>query len=112
MKTVSAHFFKSTFSGGDKTCVEVAHLDDRALIRDSKFTESESPIISVPAPHWVTVLNLALNGESGEVADVLAINVDHNGGATLRSGAIELTYNADEWDAFMKGVADGQFDRP
>lgn len=108
---MSTGFFKSTFSGGDQTCVEVSHQRDSVLIRDSKFGEGESPIITIPAPHWPAVLNLALNGESGEVADVLAITVDHDGGATLRSGGIELMYNADEWDAFAKGVADGQFDR-
>lgn len=108
---MSTTWFKSTFSGEAQTCVEVSDQCDSVLIRDSKFAEGESPIITIPAQYWPVVLNLALNGESGEVADMLAITVDHDGGATLCSGGIELVYNADEWDAFAKGVADGQFDR-
>ncbi len=107
-------FFKSTFSGGDQTCVEVAHTRNAVLIRDSKYTgpTPAQPIITVPAEHWQAVLDLALNQESGILNHVLAINVRTDGSATLSSPRGEqLAYDAQEWDAFTKGIADGQFDR-
>lgn len=108
---MSTPFFKSTFSGGDQTCVEVAHRSSAVLIRDSKYPNNTSPIITVPAEHWAMVLDLALGKNSGPVADVLTVTVDQDGCATLSSESVTLVYNADEWDAFAKGVADGQFDR-
>jgi hypothetical protein len=112
---VSSAFFKSTFSGGDQTCVEVAHTDNVVLIRDSKYTgpARHQPIISIPAEHWPTVLELALNRESGTLSNVLTIAVHRDGSATLTDPrGVELAYHADEYDAFAKGIADGQFDRP
>lgn len=108
---MSTTWFKSTFSGEAGTCVEVAHLRDSVLIRDSKYLNNTSPIITVPADHWASVLDLALSKTSGAVADVLTITVHQDGGATLSSESAKLVYNADEWDAFAKGVADGQFHR-
>ncbi len=112
---MSSNFFKSTFSGGDQTCVEIAHTSDSALIRDSKYTgpARNQPIISVPADHWSAVLKLALNRESGTLSNVLTVTVDGDGSATLDNlQGVQLVYQTDEWDAFAKGVADGQFDRP
>jgi hypothetical protein len=111
---VSTQWFKSTFSGEAGTCVEVSHRHESVLIRDSKYTgpEQERPIISVPADRWAGVLDLALGSISGVVGDALTITVHRDGGATLSGDGVDLVYNADEWDAFTKGVADGQFDRP
>jgi hypothetical protein len=111
---VSTDFFKSTFSGGDQTCVEVAHRNDSVLIRDSKYTgpTADQPLISVAAEDWSAVLELALNRTSGSVHDAVTITVHPDGSAIIRDDrGIALSYNADEWDAFAKGVADGQFDR-
>jgi hypothetical protein len=111
---VSSNFFKSTFSGGDKTCVEVAHTSNVSLIRDSKYIgpATDEPIILVPAEHWPAVLELALNRESGTLNDVLTISVQADGSAILTNPqGVTLVYGVDEWDAFAKGVADGQFNR-
>ncbi|MEG8177108.1 DUF397 domain-containing protein [Nocardia terpenica] len=105
-------FYKSTFSGADKTCVEIAHLDDAVLIRDSKYTgpANEQPIVSLPSAHWPTMLELTLSGKSGQV-DSVTVTVHPAGGVTIADKGAALIYDADEWDAFRKGVADGQFHR-
>lgn len=110
---MSSKFFKSTFSGGDQTCVEVAHSSDVVLIRDSKFSGSpyEQPVVSIAPALWREMLNLVLSNESGAVGNV-RIAVHPDASATIADQAVSLTYNTDEWDAFMKGVADGEFDRP
>ncbi|NQE88685.1 DUF397 domain-containing protein [Nocardia terpenica] len=109
---MSTDFFKSTFSGGEKTCVEVAHRGDSVLIRDSKYTgpATEQPIVSLSPAHWPTMLELTLSGKSGQV-DTVTVTVHPAGGATIADQSAALIYDADEWDAFRKGVADGQFHR-
>ncbi|WP_194838267.1 DUF397 domain-containing protein [Nocardia sp. XZ_19_369] len=107
---MSADFFKSTFSGGDKTCVEVAHQHEHVLIRDSK--DPDSPVISIPAEHWTAVLKMGIDAASGTVADVLAIAIHRDGSATITGHGVDLAYNPAEWEAFVKGAANGEFDRP
>ncbi|WP_319945050.1 DUF397 domain-containing protein [Nocardia macrotermitis] len=112
---MSLDWTKSTFSGGEKTCVEIAHRADSVLMRDSKYTGPavDQPIISVAAEEWSAVLELALDRSSGSVRDALTITVHPDGSAVVRDNrGIMLSYNTDEWDAFAKGVADNQFDRP
>src|SRR2546428_570562 len=100
---MSTTWFKSTFSGGEQACVAVAHRSDAVLIRDTKLG-NDSPIISVPPAQWQAVLDIALSKSSGAV-DALTVSLQENGGATVSNCAgIELTYTADEWDAFAKGV--------
>lgn len=106
-------WFKSTFSGSDKTCVEVSHYDGAVLIRDSKYAgvTTEQPIISVPAADWRGVLELVSSADSGDIAGT-SITVRADGTASIAREDTTLEYTAAEWDAFMKGVADGQFRRP
>jgi hypothetical protein len=110
---VSTTWFKSTYSGEAGTCVEVFHRSDAVLIRDSKYTgpADEQPIISVPPAIWPTFLDLALSANSGTLDEGVTISLHRDGGATISAQGVALLYNADEWDAFTKGVADGQFDR-
>ncbi|MFX0576917.1 DUF397 domain-containing protein [Nocardia nepalensis] len=115
---MDTHFFKSTYSGGNQSCVEVAHRDDIVLIRDSKYTgpADDQPILSVTAAQWPIMLDLALSRMSGKLGDTMTVTVHHDGGATIIGPGITgqrmaLVYTADEWDAFAKGIADGQFDR-
>lgn len=110
---MSAHWFKSSFSGTEKTCVEISHRRDAVLIRDSKYTgpAEAQPVLTVAPANWSALLGLALNQESGAVAD-LTISVDQDGGATVTAGEAALAFNAAEWIAFGKGVAAGEFDRP
>ncbi|AHH21054.1 hypothetical protein NONO_c62840 [Nocardia nova SH22a] len=106
-------WFKSTFSGGEKTCVEVAHRSDAVLIRDSKYTgrDADQPIITVPPVDWPAFLSLAAAGDSGIVNDELSLTVYASGNAVIACGETSLAYNAEEWEAFAKGIAAGEFDR-
>ncbi|MGO4615652.1 DUF397 domain-containing protein [Nocardia sp. 2YAB30] len=113
-------FFKSSFSNDGPSCVEVKFDKERVLIRDSKQNTAyvnapdEQPTIIFPAAQWATVLDLTLAAKSGQV-DSLTIDLRSDGGADLSGVAIggdsvRLTYMPDEWDAFTKGVAGGEFD--
>ncbi|MBF6176020.1 DUF397 domain-containing protein [Nocardia blacklockiae] len=106
-------WFKSTFSGSEKTCVEVAHRDDTVHVRDSKYTgdPAQQPIVSIRPADWQPFLDLALSGNSGALTGGIAITNHHDGGATITGPHAALVYDAAEWDAFTKGIADGQFDR-
>lgn len=109
---MSAHFYKSTYSGSNGTCVEVARGSAVVLIRDSKYTGPvhSQPILTVPEECWAGFLERARSRTSGRVGELLTVAVHTEGGATLSDGqGVMLEYNADEWDAFIKGVADGQF---
>ena len=108
---MSTSWFKSTYSGSEKTCVEVSRRSDAVLIRDSKYVgpEAEQPIITVPSAEWPVFLDLALSAVSGTVGARLSVAVHADRSAEVADGTSRLVYNADEWDAFAKGVADGQF---
>lgn len=106
----------STYSGTNGgQCVEVAVHGADVLIRDSKYLRDPAndpraqPVISVPVELWSQVLDLALSTGSGSVEGALAIVVEDDGSARVHSGEVTLAYTADEWDAFVKGVADGEF---
>ncbi|MCM6778590.1 DUF397 domain-containing protein [Nocardia sp. CDC159] len=107
-------WYKSTFSGEAQTCVEIAHRSAAVLIRDSKYSGSAAgqPIISVTLRDWEPFLCLALANSSGTLGHGLGVTVNVNGSATIKTRTVTLTYTAEEWDAFRKGIADGQFSRP
>ncbi|WP_433523872.1 DUF397 domain-containing protein [Nocardia pseudovaccinii] len=109
---MSTDFFKSTFSGGDKTCVEVAFRSEHVLIRDSKYPDSSSPIITVPVEQWPAVLDLAVSLSTGTVAGNVAITAHDDGTAVVSDHGVALTYTAEEWEAFTKGITAGEFDLP
>ncbi|MCM6778589.1 DUF397 domain-containing protein [Nocardia sp. CDC159] len=111
---MSTRFFKSTHSGANGTCVEIAHRADAVLIRDSKYSgpAADQPIIAIAARHWHSFLDTVRSGASGLVAEDISLTVDSDGSARIADGAVVLAYDAAEWDAFVKGVADGQFGRP
>lgn len=105
-------WFKSKYSKEAGTCVEVRFGVDAVRIRDSKYTGPavDQPIVSIPPALWPDLLGLVLSGESGVVGDA-RITVVPQGGAVISCPGTTLAYGADEWDAFTKGVADGQFNR-
>ena len=108
-------WFKSSRSNDGTNCVEIKISDQSVSIRDSKYLRDPAndpraqPVISVPVELWSQVLDLALSAGSGTVGGALAIVVEDDGSASVRSGEVTLVYTADEWDAFVKGVADGEF---
>ncbi|MEV4129695.1 DUF397 domain-containing protein [Nocardia sp. NPDC049707] len=106
-------WFKSSFSGSEHTCVEVKFDAERVLIRDSKYTGpvDDQPVVYVLSAQWPVFLDLVLSAKSDELGEGVAISLHRDGGATISGQGVELVYNADEWDAFAKGIADGQFNR-
>ncbi|NNH73745.1 DUF397 domain-containing protein [Nocardia uniformis] len=110
---MSTEFFKSTHSGANQSCVEIAHRADVVLIRDSKYVGPEEirPLVTVSAAHWAQFLELVLDGRSAQLGE-LAVTVHNDGGASIAGSGHTLDYTPDEWDAFLKGIVDRQFDRP
>ncbi len=110
------HWFKSSFSRDSSNCVEIRHDADIVLIRDSKFdgAPAEQPTIPVAAVAWDSFLEAAAAGASTvATSDSPAIEHDVTTGDTiLRSvdGTV-LTYTPGEWDAFIAGARDGEFNR-
>lgn len=110
---MSTEFFKSTFSGANQSCVEIAHRADVVLIRDSKYAGPADiqPIVEISAERWANFLELAIDGRSLQLGEV-AVTVHSAGGASIADLTHTLEYTSGEWDAFLKGAVDRQFDRP
>ncbi|WP_040785088.1 DUF397 domain-containing protein [Nocardia pneumoniae] len=114
-RPVSTGWFTSTRSNNGNQCVEVRFDGDAVLIRDSKYRRNpanrpaDEPIITVSAAEWTAFLEvLRTRGRSnGE----LSAHTAANGHTTLRHGETTLTYTPEEWDAFVLGAHDGEFDR-
>ncbi|MBF6085150.1 DUF397 domain-containing protein [Nocardia cyriacigeorgica] len=115
---------KSKHSGNNGgACVEAIRDGETVYVRDSKFSRQNpdanpetQPTVAVPCEVWDQVLAAALNMDSaviplGNDRDVLSIEVARDGSATVTSHgqAVTLAYTPAEWDAFSKGVADGEF---
>jgi hypothetical protein len=111
---VSFGWVEPSFSKDSNGCFEVARLGDAVLVRDSKYSgpAADQPVIAVAVQDWPTLLNRALAQSSGPVNDAVSVALHEDGAATLTSADEELSYTPAEWDAFAKGVADGQFTRP
>ncbi|MET7770434.1 DUF397 domain-containing protein [Nocardia sp. NPDC005366] len=107
-------WFTSTRSNNGNQCVEVRFVGDAVLVRDSKYRRdpanllAEEPIITVTANEWTSFLTLLATGGS---ADRLITRTASDGTTSLCHGDITLTYTPEEWDAFIAGVRDGEFDR-
>ncbi|WP_405485242.1 DUF397 domain-containing protein [Nocardia sp. NBC_00511] len=105
-------WFKSSFSSQSSNCVELRSFGTTVLVRDSKYTGSavQQPIVSVDSDHWPAFLELARDRVSGAVAESVAIAVHEDGGAVITGQGVPLVYDRQEWDAFVRGVATGEFD--
>ncbi|MVU79891.1 DUF397 domain-containing protein [Nocardia sp. ET3-3] len=110
----STGWFTSSRTNNGNQCVEVRFDGDAVLIRDSKYRRNpehrldDEPIITVTAPEWMTFL-AGLGRHIHRTALIAETGAD--GHTTLRHGEITLVYTPGEWDAFLAGVRDGEFDR-
>lgn len=109
-------WFTSSRSNNGNQCVEVRFAGDAVLIRDSKFRRNpanrtaDEPVITVTASEWTSFLNLLTSARWQPGAHPLVVQ-SSPAGTTLCCGAITLTYTPAEWEAFVDGVHDGEFDR-
>ncbi|MGW4773907.1 DUF397 domain-containing protein [Nocardia sp. NPDC004278] len=114
LRSVFTDWFTSTRSNNGNQCVEVRFDGDAVLIRDSKYRRNpanrpaEEPVITVTASLWTSFINLLNSGRSH---NELIAHTHADGSATVRHGDTTLTYTSEEWDAFLAGARDGEFDR-
>lgn len=104
---------KSTYSGSNGgQCVEVSFGPERVLIRDSKYSGPAlgRPIISVSNAEWPSFLDLVLSGAAGDLGQGMKVELCSDGAVILADqNGVRLLFTVAEWDAFAKGIADGQF---
>lgn len=94
---------KSTFSGHNSNCVEVAAVP----WRKSTFSGPNGECVEVAAAAWRKSSLSGHNSECVEVApthNIVAVRDSKD-----RSGPV-LTFGAAEWEAFLSGIRAGEFD--
>jgi hypothetical protein len=111
--------FKSSYSTGACTCVEVEFDNVRKVVRitDSKYLlnpdndPATQPQVEIPFEPWASMLKRIEEDEVVDITDVLKVSVSTEGSVTLscRRTDVELVYNASEWSAFVRGVVAGEF---
>ncbi|WP_405178909.1 DUF397 domain-containing protein [Nocardia sp. NBC_01377] len=110
-------WFTSSRSNNGNQCVEVRFVGDVVSVRDSKYRRDpaallcDEPIITVTATEWTSFLTVLASGGSAYGPTALTALTTSDGATSLRHGEITLTYTPEEWDAFIAGVRDGEFDR-
>ncbi|MCM3883068.1 DUF397 domain-containing protein [Frankia sp. R82] len=98
-------FRKSTASGPDGgNCVEVFPGADVVEVRDSK--DRDGPVAAFTPTAWAALCTALLAGDPTDTIRPLA-----DGGAQIRQGPTALTFTRSEWDAFLTGVGNGEFDQ-
>ena len=110
-------WFKSKHSNGSCACVEVKLDGEWVSVRDTKFScdrksdSEEQPTIIVPASAWLQFLAAVAGAAAQSPACPLRFEPAPGGAVSVRSTleSITLTYTAQEWDAFVAGVKDGEF---
>jgi len=86
-------------------CVEVSGDQDKVLIRDSK--DPDGPVLTFTAGFWEWLLERLAAGET------VSTIVPENGGMRWWNqidGWVYLDFTGEEWDTFVTGVRDGEFD--
>lgn len=110
----TAGWFKSSFSNPSQDCVEAKFAGDIVYVRDSK-DKGAGPILTIPAAHWPSLLDEVAGRAPGGSNRAVRITHRADGGTDLQAlmgPAVNLSYTATEWAAFVAGVLDAQFDLP
>lgn len=92
-------------------CVEISRTPDRLRIRDSKqnLLGHTQPIIALTLDKWCEFTDALLANQVGHLPHI-GLQREEDGAITLSSEANSLHFDAEEWIAFVGGLADGEFD--
>ncbi|WP_040800147.1 DUF397 domain-containing protein [Nocardia higoensis] len=112
-RPIRTGWFTSSRSNNGNQCVEVKFDADAVWIRDSKYRRGAAgesaaqPVLAVSVKVWDDLVARLRAGDA--VPELITENAA--GGVELRRGGTVLSFTRAEWDAFLAGVADGEFDR-
>ena len=101
----------STRSSNGANCVEVDFAADGVAMRDSK-ARGTGPVIHFSAEEWTAFVREAIDGLPNHNG---AVTVNTQDGATCvqtLSTGVTLCFTPGEWNAFLAGARDGEFDYP
>lgn len=91
-------------------CVELDTQGGDVLMRDSK--NPDGVVLKFSEKEWLAFCVSARDGRTGQTAvDVLRLDVGV-GVARADDSDRRLTFTTEEWDTFVDGVVDGEFDEP
>ncbi|WP_062214223.1 DUF397 domain-containing protein [Streptomyces sp. NBRC 109706] len=85
MATRNATWFKSSYSGGNGDCVEVAFLDETVALRDTKHTWRKS----------------SYSAGNGNCLEIAALNGDTRAVRDSKNPGPHLTFTPSQWAAFL-----------
>lgn len=96
------------------TCVGVGIRDQSIVMVDTKAltssTEDETPSIAFTDEEW-NLLLVFLTFDTPASEKSVQISTEENGDVIVAKECEEgLSFLSDEWDAFRRGVVDGEFD--
>ncbi|NNH75659.1 DUF397 domain-containing protein [Nocardia uniformis] len=111
-------WYKTTRSNGATQCVEVRFDSPNSVrIRDSKFRRHPDnigraePTLTVAPAEWRDFLAVVTNRASDSHDAVLTAT--HAGDVVVMTSTlttVSLSFTVEEWEAFLAGARDGEFD--
>lgn len=108
---VQARWTKSTRSNPSGNCV-MTKTDGREIqVRDSKLGDA-SPILSFSFEDWGSFIAEIKRGITCPVAGPFEVWLAATGFDIVEKDGAVLNFTNDEWNAFVGGVQDGEFDLP
>ncbi|MFV2199081.1 DUF397 domain-containing protein [Nocardiopsis sp. LOL_012] len=103
-------FTKSTFSGGQGSCVGIKRFGEWTVVGKHELGD-DSPTLFFPSAHWDGFCSSIARGKPRSVGEVDAVFTPE-GGFTLTEASNDdapvIVYDRDEWDAFKLGVDAGE----
>ncbi|MGF1595430.1 MAG: DUF397 domain-containing protein [Acidimicrobiales bacterium] len=91
------------------TCVGVRFLADAVVVANT--TLPAGPIISATDNEWNALLDLIQDGDCAPTTASLKVILASNGQADLELEEITISYSAEEWRDFVRGVQAGEMRR-
>ena len=110
-------WIRSTFCGSTVDCVMIRFEPDVVLMSDSKNGQNSTgqgngPILRIPYTEWTLFLTAVIDCESVPKTTTLELSEATDEGVTIRPrrGGSSLSFTKTEWDAFVTGVKNSEFD--